>query len=101
MDTREPSGDAGMRSDSWLAAPQEWQMKDGRHGAPSDGLTTIPHLLRLPAVLHVTGLGRSTLYKMIAEHRFPAPVRLSTRAVGWRHDDVRHWADARPGTTRS
>jgi prophage regulatory protein len=76
-------------------------MKDGRHNAASDGVTSIPHLLRLPAVLHVTGLGRSTLYKLIAEHRFPAPVKLSARAVGWRNDDVRHWADARPGATRS
>jgi prophage regulatory protein len=70
-------------------------MKDGQHNAPSH---EIPRLLRLPVVLHVTGLGRSTLYKMISEHRFPAPVKLSTRAVGWRDDDVRNWADARPGT---
>jgi prophage regulatory protein len=59
-------------------------------------LASTPRLLRLPEVLRITGLGRSTLYRMIAEHRFPAPVQLSKRAVAWREDEVRPWADARP-----
>ena len=29
---------------------------------------------------------------MIAEHAFPAPVKLAKRAVAWRHDDVRRWS---------
>jgi prophage regulatory protein len=44
----------------------------------------MPQMLRLPAVLKVTGLGRSTVYRMVAEHTFPAPVKLAKRAVGWR-----------------
>lgn len=46
---------------------------------------------RLPAVLARTGLGRSTLYALVAEARFPAPLKLSTRAVGWRRADVDTW----------
>jgi prophage regulatory protein len=61
---------------------------------------SIPRLLRLPAVLQVTGLARSTVYRMVAEHTFPAPVRLAKRAVGWRHDDVRQWTIGRPSTSR-
>lgn len=52
--------------------------------------------LRLPSVMRQTGLGRSTIYRMMAERRFPQAVRLSGRAVGWRAVDLRHWADSRP-----
>ncbi len=62
-------------------------------GADDPGTTS--HLLRLPRVLEMTGLGRSTLYKMIAEHTFPGPVLLSKRAVAWRHDDVHRWTTGR------
>ena len=45
-------------------------------------MESLPQLLRLPAVLQATGLARSTVYRMVAEHTFPAPVRLAKRAVG-------------------
>jgi prophage regulatory protein len=59
-----------------------------------------PIFMRLPAVLQATGLGRSTVYRMVAEHTFPAPVKLAKRAVGWRQDDVQQWTIARPSTSR-
>jgi prophage regulatory protein len=40
-------------------------------------------LLRLPTVMRITGLARSTIHKLIAQNRFPAPITLSTRAVAW------------------
>jgi prophage regulatory protein len=61
---------------------------------------SVPRLLRLAAVLQATGLGRSTVYRMVAEHTFPAPVKLAKRAVGWRDDDVRQWTIGRPSTSR-
>jgi prophage regulatory protein len=61
---------------------------------------SIPRFLRLPAVLQATGLGRSTVYRMVAEHTFPAPVKLAKRAVGWRDDDVRQWTLGRSSTSR-
>ena len=39
-------------------------------------------MLRRPAVEARTGLSRSTLYAMMAEGRFPLPVKLGLRAVG-------------------
>ena len=54
-----------------------------------------PMFLRLPAVLRLTGLGRSTVYRMIAEDRFPAPVLLATRAVAWRRKDIEAWSELR------
>lgn len=61
-------------------------------------------LLRVDAVLALTGLPKSTLYRMIAERRFPAPVRLSERARAWPEAEVQGWiADrlAMPRGTRA
>ena len=54
-----------------------------------------PPLVRLKRVLSMTGLGRSTLYKLISENAFPGPVLLAKRAVAWRRDDVNRWASER------
>ena len=73
----------------------------GKHPTPnaSSG-EPIDRLLRLPAVLLATGLTRSTVYRMMAEHTFPASVKLAKRAVAWRQDDVRQWTKGRPSTMR-
>ena len=52
-------------------------------------------IFRRPAVQDITGLSRSTLYAMIAEGRFPAPVKLGTRAVGWRETGLTTWLASR------
>jgi prophage regulatory protein len=51
--------------------------------------------LRIQAVIHVTGLSRSTLYRLIADESFPRPVRLGPRAVAWRRSDIDAWGEAR------
>lgn len=51
--------------------------------------------VRMTAVRQMTGLGRSTIYRLMALHQFPWPVQLSTRAVGWRLSDLEQWSDAR------
>jgi prophage regulatory protein len=56
----------------------------------------IAPLLRLRKVLELTGLGRSTVYRMMSDRTFPAPVRLGKRAVAWRHEDVEQWTLSRP-----
>jgi prophage regulatory protein len=54
---------------------------------------------RMSTVLRLTGLGRSTIYRLIAENKFPAQVRIGTRAVGWRWSDLERWSAARPTIT--
>jgi prophage regulatory protein len=56
--------------------------------------------LRLPSVLRVTGLGRSTIYRLMADQKFPCPVRLGPRAVAWRRCEIEAWSDARPLASR-
>lgn len=52
-------------------------------------------ILRLPRVMAVTGMGRSWLYCAVAEGRFPSPVRLGARAIGWKRSDVQDWLNSR------
>jgi prophage regulatory protein len=59
-----------------------------------------PVFLRLRDVLHLTGLGRSTVYRLMAENGFPPPCRLGPRAVGWRSTDIAQWSAARPSSRR-
>jgi len=66
----------------------------------SEAIDSLAPFLRLGDVLEKTGLGRSTVYRMVAERTFPAPVKLAKRAVGWRQEDVRQWAIGRPSTSR-
>jgi prophage regulatory protein len=53
-------------------------------------------LARLPTVIKLTGLGRSTIYRWIAEGTFPLPVRLGPRAIAWRWSDLERWTQSRP-----
>jgi prophage regulatory protein len=55
--------------------------------------------LRIRAVTRLTGLGRSTIYRLVAQDKFPTPVRLASRAVGWRRADLERWGETRPNIT--
>lgn len=61
--------------------------------------TTTAIFLRMPTVMRMTGLGRSTIYRLIADQKFPCPVRLGPRAVAWRRSDLDRWSEARPAVT--
>ena len=48
-------------------------------------------ILRLPAVKARTGLSRSTIYLRVAEGKFPRPISLGARAVGWLDAEIEAW----------
>jgi len=52
-------------------------------------------ILRLPQVCRMTGLGRSMIYQLEAERRFPSRVRIGARAVGWVESEVQGWLAGR------
>jgi len=56
--------------------------------------------LRLPGVQEITGLSKSSLYALIQEKSFPAPVRLGARTVAWVRSEVRQSALARIRASR-
>jgi prophage regulatory protein len=49
----------------------------------------IDRLLRLPEVLQLVPVSRSTWFSGVRSGRYPAPVRIGVRAVAWRHRDIR------------
>ena len=54
-------------------------------------------ILRLPEVVEITGLGRSTIYAKVARGDFPSPIKLGQRAVGWIDSDVYELISAKRG----
>lgn len=57
-------------------------------------------ILRLPAVCHVTGLGRSMVYQLEASRQFPRRIKIGARAVGWIEDEVQAWLAGRVTCSR-
>lgn len=57
-------------------------------------------ILRLPSVRARTGLSRSTIYLRISEDRFPSPISLGGRAVGWIESEIDDWLQAQIETSR-
>lgn len=52
-------------------------------------------ILRRPEVEAKTGFKRSHLGALIREGRFPKPVRLGVRAIGWNSIEVDQWIQER------
>lgn len=59
-----------------------------------------PTIERLPVVLRRLGVSRSTLYKLIQEGKFAAPVKLGPRSVGWLATDADEFIAARVQASR-
>ena len=51
-------------------------------------------IIRREEVTRLTGIARATLYKLVKEGKFPAPLRLGERSVGWRLSDIDEWLAA-------
>lgn len=51
----------------------------------------VTRLIRLKEVQHRVGLGRSTIYRWMAEGKFPKPVQLGGYAVAWAEDEIQNW----------
>ena len=53
-------------------------------------------ILRLPEVLEMTGLSRTTVWRLERKGEFPRRVQLGPRAVGWQSSAVEEWLASRP-----
>lgn len=56
--------------------------------------------LRLPAVMDVTGLSRSTIYAMMSKGEFPRQVTLGRRVVAWPESVISKWLAERAAAAR-
>lgn len=57
--------------------------------APSAKVKPLGRLLRLPEVLSIVPVSRSTWYEGIRQGVYPSPVRISQRTVAWPEEQIR------------
>ena len=50
-------------------------------------------IIRRKALEARIGLSCSTIYMMMSEGRFPRPIKIGRRAIGWRASDVEEWLE--------
>lgn len=48
-------------------------------------------LIRLHAVLSMTGLSRTTVYDLMRRDGFPKNIPIGQRARAWRESDIQQW----------
>ena len=61
------------------------------------GLTR-SRLMRLPGVVQMTGVSRSTIYRWMENGEFPRQVSLGGNTVAWLESDVEDWIHRRIST---
>lgn len=59
----------------------------------SDSSESPERLIKLDEVIRRVGLGRSMIYRLISEGKFPAPYKLSPGASRWSEQSVSAWID--------
>ena len=52
-------------------------------------------LIKLKAVINMTGLSRSSIYALIQKRAFPEPVKLSERSSAWVVSEVQEWIESK------
>ena len=53
-------------------------------------------LLRRRRVEEVTGMSRSSIYRLMQNGEFPRPVKVGCAAVRWRASEITLWMKSRP-----
>lgn len=54
-------------------------------------MTNADTLLNRKAVEHLSGLSRSSIYRLIHEGKFPQPLKVGASAVRWKQSDIDAW----------
>jgi len=62
--------------------------------------STPTKIYRLSDLVDVTGLSRTTLWRLEREGSFPRHIKLSSRAIGWTRADVEAWFASRAGAVQ-
>lgn len=52
-------------------------------------------ILKLPDVMERCALSRSSIYDFIKKDKFPRPIKLGERAVGFIESEITTWIDSR------
>lgn len=57
-------------------------------------------LIRMPETMRRTGYGRAWIYKLIAQGRFPKPVKIGSRAIAFVESEIDEWINLRIAESR-
>ena len=68
----------------------------GRIEVHDEVMTMGDRLLRRRQVEEITGMRRSSIYRLMQNGDFPPPVRVGPAAVRWRESDITGWLESRP-----
>ena len=52
-------------------------------------------IIRIKEVVELTGLSRTTLWRMEKTRKFPNRVSLGANSIGWRLSEIQDWIDNR------
>ncbi|HDG1711061.1 TPA: AlpA family transcriptional regulator [Kluyvera ascorbata] len=58
------------------------------------------NLIRLPEVQRRTGYSKAWIYKLLKEKRFPAAVKIGSRAIAFVESEVNDWVNQRIAESR-
>lgn len=53
-------------------------------------------LIRLPEVLQMVSVGKTTWYSLVKDNKAPAPKKLGARSVAWSKQDIENWINSLP-----
>ena len=48
-------------------------------------------LIRIKELEEITGLSRTTIWRLEKNGKFPKKVKISSRLIGWRSSDIENW----------
>ncbi len=48
-------------------------------------------IYRIPAIMEMTGLSRSSIYLAVSKGEFPKPIKIGKRAIGWPESVIKEW----------
>ena len=57
----------------------------------------VDRLIRLKELIKIIVLGRSTVYKLLIEGKFPKRIKLTQRTVVWRLSEIEAWIEEKDG----
>ncbi|HEF0064716.1 helix-turn-helix transcriptional regulator [Citrobacter sp. RHBSTW-00271] len=58
------------------------------------------NLIRLPEVQRRTGYSKAWIYKLLKEKRFPAAVKIGSRAIAFVESEINEWVNQRIAESR-
>jgi prophage regulatory protein len=62
----------------------------------SDKIQNTEHQrIKLPSVINITGISRTSIYNRIEEGTFPKQINLGERSVGWVKSEIIEWINVR------